>query len=98
MTGAVGLAAASRLEEFAKTEGITYVVLEAQDKVGGRAQSRVLDFGNFEGGYTVEDGANWITDFPGNPIFALATEYNLGMVLQEFFDIDHPFQSPSRLE
>ena len=57
-------------------------------KVGGRVQSRVLDFGDFDGGYTVEDGANWITDYPGNQIFDLAQEYELGMALQEFFDID----------
>ena len=86
--GAAGLSAAARLEEFAASDRVSYVVLEAQGKVGGRVQSRKLDFGDFFGNYTVEEGANWITDFPGNPIFELAQEYEIGMVLQEFFDID----------
>lgn len=87
-SGAAGLSAAARFEEF---HNVSYVVLEAQDKVGGRVQSRVLNSETapgFEGNHTVEDGANWITDFPGNPIFELAREYKIDMALQEFFDID----------
>ena len=88
--GAAGLSAAARFEEF-PDDAVSYVVLEAQDKVGGRVQSRVLNSETapgFEGNHTVEDGANWITDFPGNPIFELAREYKIDMALQEFFDID----------
>ena len=100
--GAAGLSAAARFEEFPDNT-VSYVVLEAQDKVGGRVQSRVLNSETapgFEGNHTVEDGANWITDFPGNPIFELAREYNIDMALQEFFDIDAyqgaTCRSPSR--
>ena len=83
--GSAGLSAAASLEEFA--ENVTYVVLEAQGKVGGRAQSRVLDFGDFQGGYTIEEGANWITDFSDNPILELAQKYDIAMTLEDFGDI-----------
>ena len=86
--GSAGLSAAARLEEFA--ENVTYVVLEAQGRVGGRAQSRVLDFGDFQGDYTIEEGANWIVD-SDNPILELAQKYDIEMTLQNWSDIA-PFQ------
>jgi hypothetical protein len=46
---------------------LDFVILESQDRVGGRVHSE--EFGNEEGGGTfwVEEGANWLADVPDNP-------------------------------
>jgi len=48
--GAAGMSAAKVLYD----EGIDFIIVEAKDTVGGRFQDSQF------GGYTVEDGANWI--------------------------------------
>lgn len=62
--GISGLAAAKKLHE----EGFNVIVLEAQDKVGGRlCTNRAL-------GINFDEGASWIHGVEGNPITALAQE------------------------
>lgn len=62
--GISGLAAAKKLKE----KGFNVVVLEAQDKVGGRLKTkRSL-------GVAFDEGASWIHGTIGNPITALAQQ------------------------
>lgn len=62
--GISGLAAAKKLKE----KGFKVVVLEAQDKVGGRLRTnRTL-------GLAFDEGASWIHGTEGNPISALAQQ------------------------
>lgn len=58
--GIAGLTAANRFEE----QGVTYLILEGTDRIGGRMKSV-----NFEG-TVIEAGANWITGADDkNPIY-----------------------------
>lgn len=62
--GISGLAAAKRL----KDKGFTVIVLEAQEKVGGRLRTdRSL-------GVAFDEGASWIHGPSGNPITSLASQ------------------------
>jgi monoamine oxidase len=62
--GISGLAAAKQL----KAEGFNVIVLEAQDKVGGRLRTdRSL-------GVAFDEGASWIHGINGNPITMLAAQ------------------------
>lgn len=62
--GISGLAAAKKLKE----KGFNVIVLEAQDKVGGRLRTnRTLGVG-------FDEGASWIHGINGNPITALAQQ------------------------
>lgn len=62
--GISGLAAAKKLKE----NGLTVIVLEAQEKVGGRIRTdRSL-------GVAFDEGASWIHGPSGNPITSLATQ------------------------
>jgi monoamine oxidase len=62
--GISGLAAAKKLKE----KGFTVIVLEAQDKVGGRIRTdRSL-------GVAFDEGASWIHEPKGNPITNLASQ------------------------
>lgn len=62
--GISGLAAAKKLKE----KGSNVIVLEAQDKVGGRLRTnRTLGVG-------FDEGASWIHGINGNPITALAQQ------------------------
>jgi monoamine oxidase len=62
--GISGLAAAKKLKE----KGFTVIVLEAQDKVGGRLRTdRSL-------GVAFDEGASWIHGINSNPITSLAQE------------------------
>lgn len=60
--GISGLAAAKKLKE----KGFNVIVLEAQDKVGGRIRT------NRSLGVAFDEGASWIHGTNGNPITALA--------------------------
>lgn len=62
--GISGLAAAKKLKE----KGFNVIVLEAQDKVGGRLRS------NRSLGVAFDEGASWIHGIDGNPITTLAQE------------------------
>nr|MBP6314768.1 NAD(P)/FAD-dependent oxidoreductase [Chitinophagaceae bacterium] len=62
--GISGLAAAKKLTE----KGFTVVVLEAQDKVGGRLRT------NNTLGVAFDEGASWIHGMDGNPLTTLAQE------------------------
>ena len=81
--GISGLAAAKKLKE----NGFTVIVLEAQEKVGGRVRTdRSL-------GVAFEQGASWIHTPKGNPITALASKSGANTFLTsddevEVFDID----------
>jgi monoamine oxidase len=62
--GISGLAAAKKLKE----KGFTVIVLEAQEKVGGRLRTdRTL-------GIAFDEGASWIHGPNGNPITSLASQ------------------------
>ncbi len=62
--GISGLAAAKKL----KANGFTVIVLEAQDRVGGRLRTnRTL-------GIAFDEGASWIHGINGNPLTMLAQE------------------------
>ena len=61
--GIAGLTAANKFEQ----QGISYLILEATDRIGGRLKSH-----NFMG-TVVEAGANWITGADDdNPIYNIA--------------------------
>lgn len=72
--GISGLAAAKKLKE----KGFNVIVLEAQDKVGGRLRTnRTL-------GVEFDEGASWIHGIDGNPITTLAQQAGM----QTFETID----------
>lgn len=62
--GISGLAAAKKLKE----KGFTVIVLEAQDRVGGRLRT------NRSLGVAFDEGASWIHGIDGNPITTLAQD------------------------
>ncbi len=62
--GISGLAAARQLHE----QGFTVIVLEAQDRVGGRLRT------NRSASVAFDEGASWIHGIDGNPITALAQQ------------------------
>ena len=63
--GVSGLAAADKLQQ----RGVTYLILEGSDRVGGRMSSLSWQ------GTTIELGANWVTGCDSaNPIYQLAIE------------------------
>lgn len=68
--GISGLAAAKKLKE----EGFTVIVLESQDKVGGRLST------NRSLGIAFDEGASWIHGISGNPITNLAQEAGMTSV------------------
>lgn len=72
--GISGLAAAKKLKE----KGANVIVLEAQDKVGGRLRT------NRSLGLAFDEGASWIHGVNGNPITTLAQE--AGMTTFETID------------
>ncbi|XP_063220683.1 spermine oxidase-like [Bacillus rossius redtenbacheri] len=66
--GAAGMAAASRLAE----RGITdFLILEAEDRIGGRIHSTVF------GGHTVDKGGQWVHGERGNVVFEMAAPLGL---------------------
>lgn len=71
--GISGLAAAKKLKE----KGFTVLVLEAQEKVGGRMRAdRSL-------GIAFDEGASWIHNPDGNPITNLAKQANAATYLTD---------------
>lgn len=65
--GMAGIAAAKMLQK----NGFDVIVLEGQNRLGGRIRSE-----EFEGS-TIDFGASWIHGSIGNPITQLAKEYNI---------------------
>ena len=63
--------------------GLTFRIVEFSDHVGGRVSSVQPE--GFDGVW-VEEGAGWITDFPGNPMIDLVNQYGTEITLQDFFD------------
>lgn len=72
--GISGLSAAKKLQE----EGFTVIVLEAQEKVGGRLRT------NKSLGIAFDEGASWVHGVTGNPVTNLAQQ--AGMNLFETID------------
>ncbi|XP_014669383.1 PREDICTED: spermine oxidase-like [Priapulus caudatus] len=68
--GIAGLGAAKRLVEAGITD---IIILEAQDRIGGRIHS--VPYGN---GF-IDFGAQWIHGQLGNPVYRLAREHGLLM-------------------
>ncbi|MGH3146821.1 MAG: flavin monoamine oxidase family protein [Rubrobacter sp.] len=73
--GLAGLAAANAL----RTSGVEVVVLEARDRIGGRAHTASL------GGVPVDLGAAWIHAPEGNPLSELSERTGL---LRRSFDVE----------
>ena len=71
--GMAGVSAASTLT--AADPSLSYVVLESQNRVGGRMRS--VNFGVPQNSWTIEDGANWVLDFNDNPVLAMAEAIQL---------------------
>lgn len=69
--GIAGLAAARKL----KARGFEVIVLEAQDRVGGRLRS------NRSLGIAFDEGASWIHGVNGNPISSLAQQAGMNTVV-----------------
>ncbi|CAB9522006.1 Polyamine oxidase [Seminavis robusta] len=72
--GMAGVRAATTLQ--AADPNINYIVLESQNRVGGRMRSTT--FGEPTNARTIEDGANWIIQMNNNPVLDKAIE--LGIV------------------
>jgi monoamine oxidase len=71
--GISGLAAAKKLKE----NGFNVVVLESQNKIGGRLRTdRTL-------GLAFDEGASWIHGITGNPITALAQQAGMNTALTD---------------
>ena len=68
--GAAGLAAADRLD---KAEVKDFLVIEAEDRVGGRVCSGTVR----EGGSMVEYGAQWIHGEKGNVVHDIASQFGM---------------------
>lgn len=81
--GISGLAAAKRLTN----KGYSVIVLESQDKIGGRIRT------DYSLGIPFEEGANWIHGPKGNPITTLSEKAGANTYLtdddnEEVFDIN----------
>ncbi|MCP4438852.1 MAG: FAD-dependent oxidoreductase [Aureispira sp.] len=76
--GISGLAAAHKLQQ----KGFTVLVLEAQNKVGGRiCTDRSL-------GFSFDKGASWIHGIKRNPITALAKEAGIESIVTDDEDVE----------
>ena len=78
--GAAGITAAKTLYD----KGITdFLVLEAQDYIGGRMKQIPFN------GIKVEEGANWMRciDLDDNPLHHLMKKYDLKGVVSNYFNI-----------
>ncbi|KAM5350054.1 hypothetical protein ACJ41O_006559 [Fusarium nematophilum] len=73
--GMSGLRAAKEVHDA----GLSYIVLEAMDRVGGKVLSTPT---KDNGGSPVEEGAAWINDTSQFEMHALAKEYGFGLVKQ----------------
>ena len=73
--GLSGLRAAKEVHDA----GLTYVVLEGMDRVGGKVLSPPS---NGDGTTPIELGAAWINDTSQSEMYALAKEYGFGLVQQ----------------
>jgi monoamine oxidase len=75
--GAAGIAAARELVD----SGLTVILLEARDRIGGRV------FTDRSMGIPVDLGASWIHGTDGNPLSDLADQYGLERVETDYDDI-----------
>ncbi|RWA06190.1 hypothetical protein EKO27_g8912 [Xylaria grammica] len=72
-----GLAGLSAAQDVIKS-GLTCVVLEARDRVGGKTWSQPLE----DGKGTVDLGAAWINDTNQSRMYALAKRYGAELIVQ----------------
>ena len=76
--GIAGLAAARRL----KSQGASVLILEARNRIGGRVWTD-----KSISGVSLDLGASWIQGINGNPIAALARNFNLRTLPTDFDNI-----------
>lgn len=73
-----GVSAAKQLKGLGYTN---FEILEGLNRVGGRAVTTNI------GNYTLERGPLYVSDFPGNPVFALLTKYNVSIQRIDYDDL-----------
>ena len=82
--GMSGIAVADRLNRFGITD---FLIVEGQDKVGGRLKSHIIHAEDTEHDTAVELGANWIHGVTGNYLTELAKQHNVTGNLSDFKDL-----------
>lgn len=85
--GMAGIRAATRLEEVAAADGendLDYIVLESQDRVGGRVRSTTI---GARDDFLLNEGAVWLYDVPGNPLWQFVEEMGLEYIYEDFYNI-----------
>ncbi|KAL7943722.1 amine oxidase [Trichoderma barbatum] len=87
--GMAGITAAQALHNASVSD---FVIIEYQDRIGGRAWHR--DFGSKPDGspYVIEYGCNWIQGLgnpggPENPVYSLAKKYHLANTYSDYGSI-----------
>lgn len=92
--GMAGVSAASTLN--ATDPSLSYVVLESQNRVGGRIRS--VDFGIPTNSWKIEDGANWVLDFDGNPTQEMAEAIQLQAPVNDYSNVQAYYEDVSDKE
>lgn len=81
--GMAGIRAATRLEEVSDGD-LDYIVLESQDRIGGRVRSTAI---GSQDDFLLNEGAVWLYDVPGNPLWQFVEEMGLEYVYEDFYNI-----------
>jgi len=80
--GAAGLAAAAELQSTDPDLG--YILLESTDQIGGRVRATTMGAPGRE--VVVEEGANWIIPFKGNPMWERGQALGLAGMTNNYTD------------
>ncbi len=75
--GTAGITAAKELTEY----GVSFVILEATDRIGGRVRD-----GDFDGKH-IEYGAHWLHDLDANPLWPFAQQVGLQGEIDDYDSI-----------
>lgn len=88
--GVAGITAAKTLQEHGLED---FLILEAQDYIGGRFKQRSF------AGVNLEEGANWIhyADEKKNPLWELKNMYNLRGIFTNYSDVIIRYMSVKNL-
>ncbi len=87
LIGGAGYASAAFVEQLHEN-GVSFRILEATDRVGGRMVAKEFGTNPATGEpYRLEVGANWVQGLNGNPVWDEAIKYELEGNAQNFDDI-----------